>query len=783
MSLSSTNMINLFALSNLSAIGKAQNEMGSAIEKLSTGMGINHAKDNASAFSISEKMRSYINGLKKAALNAQDGTSYLQTAEGATEEVVSMLQRMRELAVQASNGTYTANDRIELQKEMDQLKQEIDRISDTAEFNTKKLLNGDSAGKWNSSTSKVGAVITGNVEEGNYAIAVDVEPGKNQVQKTNILALKEGATAAQIEDNGNVNVTSIRNLENIAPSENTNYTLTVQNAITAGDSARVTSSYLQDGSLYVTGDITNVTANASGYMIIEFTEPTDEAQNAGTNFRAKFYSAETGEEGAWVNFTTGVDNSLSATYTSSGFNISFEMEVPSVNSKVKTGDRLMLAFTDNKSMPANADILSSGGGTLILDMNGVTGPAITYNGVNSLTTPDNNDGVEDNKSITIHTLELDSKTGFISKGSLAFDFKETNPNNIGNGQTRSGIVSFEVRGTGEAATYNTKLKDIKNFVNSEGVDILNNTQELKIYGNGKQASIFLEGNDTVRDMKDKLTKAIVEDLEMGSHDAFINERLVQYLPTDDGSGTNAVRGTMIIQTALTGDVSQLAFIGDQSLIDAFGLAEIQKSQNNISTVTVNDSHTGVLKGELVTDSDRVRNLLKGVDITIDTRTAATATWNMATESIEFHKSTRLDNYNINLHIVDTRSEIQTGTSEGEVVDVSIPQLDTVALGIDNTFITSQSNAQNAITDIDAAIAKVNSVRSTIGAKINRLDSAYAYLQNARQNMTASESRIRDTDMAAESTNLASAQALSQAGLAMLAQANQIPAQALRLLQA
>lgn len=783
MSLSTSNMINLYALSNLSAIGKAQGEMGSAIEKLSTGMALNHAKDNASAFSISEKMRSYINGLKQSALNAQDGTSYLQTAEGATEEVVSMLQRMRELAVQAGNGTYTANDRIELQKEMDQLKSEIDRISETAEFNTKKLLNGESSGVWNSSTSKVGAVITGPVEDGNYSVSVEVDAGKNQVQKTNIFALKEGATAAQITDDDNVNVTTIRELDKISPSQGNDYSLTVQNAITAGDSARLTTTYLQDKSLYITGDIDNVDANASGYMIIEFTEDTDEAQLAGTNFRAKFYSAETGDEGEWIEFTTGLDNSLSATYTSHGFNISFEMEVPSVNSKVQTGDKIMLAITDNKNMPANADILASGGGTLSLNMNGIQGPAVTYNGVNSITTADNNDGVSDTKAITLHTLELDSETGFINRGSLAFDFKETQGNNLGHGQTRSGVMTFEVRGTGEAATETTKLKDIKNFINSEGIEILTNTQELRIYGNGNQASVFLEGNDTIADLQDKLTKAIVEDLEMGSHDAFINERLVQYVPTEGGIGANAVRGTMIIQTALTGDTSELAFIGDQSLLDAFGLSEIQKSQKNISTVTVNNSHTGELKGELITDSDRAKNIIEGVDITIDTRTAAEATWNMATQSIEFRQSQRLDNYNINLHIVDNRTEIQTGTSKGETVDVSIPQLDTIALGVDNVFITSQEKAQASITNIDAAIAKVNSVRSIIGAKINRLDSAYSYLQNARENMTASESRIRDTDMALESANLASAQALSQAGLAMLAQANQIPAQALRLLQA
>ena len=362
-------------------------------------------------------------------------------------------------------------------------------------------------------------------------------------------------------------------------------------------------------------------------------------------------------------------------------------------------------------------------------------------------------------------------------------FAETLANNAGHGVTRSGVMTFEVRGSGEAATTTTKLSDIANFIDSDGNDILQNTQEIRIYGNASYASVMLEGGDTIEDLQNKLTKAIVNDLNMGSDDAFINKRLVEYVPSEGGNGLKAVRGTMLIQSALTGDESNLSFIGDQRVLDAFGLAEVQEAQNNISFVSVSDHHTGVLKGSVVTDEKKAKDLIKGVDIVIDTRTGAEATWNPATEAIEFRASQRLENYNMNLHISATGTEIQIGTNEGETVDVSIPQLDTAALGIDNTVITSQKEAQKAIGDLDSAIAMVNSVRATIGAKINRLDSAYANLQAANQNISASESRIRDTDMAEESAALATAQVMSQAALSMLAQANQLPSQALMLLQA
>ncbi|OMF07032.1 flagellin [Paenibacillus amylolyticus] len=112
------------------------------IEKLSSGLRINRAGDDAAGLAISEKMRGQIRGLDMASKNAQDGISLIQTAEGALSETHSILQRVRELSVQSANGTNTEEDRKALQSEVSQLKSEIDRIGDTTEFNTKKLLNG-----------------------------------------------------------------------------------------------------------------------------------------------------------------------------------------------------------------------------------------------------------------------------------------------------------------------------------------------------------------------------------------------------------------------------------------------------------------------------------------------------------------------------------------------------------------------------------------------------------------------------------------------------------------
>jgi flagellin len=118
-----------------------------SMQKLSSGLRINSASDDAAGLAISEKMRGQIRGLDQASANAQDGISMVNTAEGALNETTSILQRMRELAVQASNDTNTTDDRTQIQKEMNQLTSEVSRIGNTTEFNTQKLINGTGGDK------------------------------------------------------------------------------------------------------------------------------------------------------------------------------------------------------------------------------------------------------------------------------------------------------------------------------------------------------------------------------------------------------------------------------------------------------------------------------------------------------------------------------------------------------------------------------------------------------------------------------------------------------------
>ncbi len=138
---------NISALNAWKTLRSTDNNMSKSLEKLSSGLRINRAADDAAGLAISEKMRGQIKGLNQAVRNAQDGISMIQTAEGALNETHSVLQRMRELAVQASNDTNITADRSKIVDELTELKAELKRIGEDTEFNTQKLLDGTFSAK------------------------------------------------------------------------------------------------------------------------------------------------------------------------------------------------------------------------------------------------------------------------------------------------------------------------------------------------------------------------------------------------------------------------------------------------------------------------------------------------------------------------------------------------------------------------------------------------------------------------------------------------------------
>ncbi|MEL7368459.1 MAG: flagellin, partial [Myxococcota bacterium] len=189
---------NVMSLNSQRQLMKTQGMLSTSMQRLSSGLRINSAKDDAAGLAISNRMSSQIRGLNQATRNANDAISLSQTAEGSLQEATSMLQRMRDLAVQSSNDTNSATDRANLQKEVSQLQQEIDRIAQTTRFNGKSLLDGTftaqvfqigafanesiSVSLDNAQSSSIGAnTISANGTLSNAAAAVATPPAANTV--------------------------------------------------------------------------------------------------------------------------------------------------------------------------------------------------------------------------------------------------------------------------------------------------------------------------------------------------------------------------------------------------------------------------------------------------------------------------------------------------------------------------------------------------------------------------------------------------------------------------
>lgn len=200
---------------NMGAIN-AQRNMGinsgaasKSMEKLSSGLRINRAGDDAAGLSISEKMRAQIRGLDQASTNAEDGISMIQTAEGALNETHSILQRMRELSVQAGNDTNADTDRSAIQEEINQLTSEINRIGNTTEFNTQKLLNGDK--ETGVKTVKAGVTAAGAVTQAAASVTsgVTISAGVENGAAGNIeVVIVDGASEGATYANGKLTITA-----------------------------------------------------------------------------------------------------------------------------------------------------------------------------------------------------------------------------------------------------------------------------------------------------------------------------------------------------------------------------------------------------------------------------------------------------------------------------------------------------------------------------------------------------------------------------------------------
>ena len=802
---------NIPALTAYNALNSTNNAMAKTIEKLSSGLRINSAADDAAGFAISEKMRSQISGLEVAIRNTQDATSMLQVAEGALGETNSMLQRMRELSVQASNDTLTSQDRSYIQLEIDQLKDQIDRIANTTQFNKKRLLDGSSAGITSSSNLSVKAYVRGSLREidqfgqkksfeGNYKITVNVDPsqtGSGQVQKSSIMTIKHPNVITDVQtvsDNG-VEKVAVDNL----PAGNYSVNGTDRTAA----AAKLTGMYGLDASAEdifgITTTAENITNNASVLFEVVAVGTDSVTLKATSNVLTTDGTVQNYLEdnivvtGATINLgeklgigadTVDADGNVTASA------LSMALDTDQI-SNASVGDKFVYNFKADVSTAATgAEIQITAeqdqdwpykwGTYAVSDDSGdyTAGGTVDFAIDTSAAAP------TDNKEIHLRNFYLNGENGTVYEGDIIIT---TNDNFEGyTSAADDKLASFTAAYIGKTATGDTKLRDLNTFWNSSGVFMLETPQTITIsQGDGKTATVTLYATDTLHELENKFNYAIGTELGQAKYVTgdgaskfctFVEKSKV------DPQGLETVAGTFMFRSILPGMKGDLTFSGDEDLINTFALNVVKESSTPAFRASIYDAHSGtpIATNIKVADNRLIGVLHPNVDIEFDAMANVKAQWSEQEKNFILQADDTA--YEAIIHIVDSSTVFQIGANEGEDIAIDIGDMSAGSLGVNAINVSTRESASKAIGIIDAAINTVSSQRAKIGAYQNALEYTSENLTTTMTNLTAAESRIRDADMAATMMEFVKLQILNQSGTSMLAQANQLPQSVLSLLQ-
>ncbi len=332
------------------------------------------------------------------------------------------------------------------------------------------------------------------------------------------------------------------------------------------------------------------------------------------------------------------------------------------------------------------------------------------------------------------------------------------------------------------ARQDTQLHEIQQFYTAEGGFMLEEGRSLTIIqGNDRRATITLYRNNTIGDVQERLQTAIAKDFDqqklVAGEDPFAS-----YVETGDVSGPEAVEGTFLLRSALAGNDGDFHFVGDDDLLSAFGFTAIQASSEHRYHLSVEDAHSGeVLRENIEVVGNYFAGVVHhGVDVQVAGDTGVEAVWDAESKSFVF-KDGALQAETIDIHLHETSRFFHLGANPFQGIGIAIGDLRAEALGVDRLMVLDKDLATEAISKIERAAAMVSDEQGSMGALQNRVEHAVSYLQISTINLQASESRIKDADMAFEMMQYTRTQIIMQAGTSMLAQANMRPQSILQLI--
>lgn len=771
---------NIPALFAYNSVSSTNASLQKSIEKLSTGLRINSAADDAAGLAISEKMRAQVRGLDQAVRNSQDGISMIQTAEGALNETHSILQRMRELSVQAANDTLTSQDRSYIQLEVDQLKEEVTRIATTTQFNKKKLLDGSASVLWSADKLETKALVRGalrqvdqfgqkSAAEGNFKISIIADPGEAAIQKSDIFKIKHENVIMNVSKNEEAGIQSVRVDSLPAGTYNIIRTGEVIGQVLSAQQQFGTTAALTlgaAGSSVAVGGASiflEVVAVNTATNIVTFRATSNILNSDGTVDTKVNDNLLVGSAGASLS-SLGIGTSTMA-IAGAGANGAQDYEI---------GHKIVLGFvgTGATSAPTAAVVISGKTNPEWFGQWGTTAATDLINRTFNL----ESSAVAGN-DVHFRNFYLNTANGTLYESDIVLQFN--------NNYTAAAafLAGFEAAYVGQVAKGDVQLRDLDKFWDANGRFMIEDPQNITItQGDGKQAVVTLNSTDTLRDIEFKLNSAVAFGLGQAQYLDSHTDRFVDFIETSTFNTPESVEGTFVIRSAIAGKAGELNFAGDEDIIKALSLNVIQNSRESQYRVSINDAHSGatVASNVKVTGNMLYGVVHKNVDVEFDAMANTKLEWSESAKGFRLTRDSGI--YETVLHLADNTTVFQIGANEKEDMGIDIGDMSAKALGINNVLVTDRESAARSITVIDSAIDRVSGQRAKLGAYQNRLEHTINNLTVAGTNLQAAESRIRDLDMAKEMMNFTKLNILMQAGNSMLAQANQLPQNVLQLLR-
>ncbi len=715
-----TNLASLNAQRNLNTSQKSQ---ATAMQRLSSGLRINSAKDDAAGLAISTRFTTQTKGLAVAVRNAGDGISLAQTAEGALGSITDSLQRIRELALQAANGTNSDDDRKALNAEAQQLIAEIGRTAEQTNFNGRKLLDGSF-----SSSFQIGTNVGESI---NVAVAEMTTGTLGVAQSAGVSSTNRFTTTAAVDtlENSDLTINGVGIDGAIASDDNLSY------AGKAGSAIAVAAAINKKS------DLTGVTATANPNVV------------SGTNMTAAALTGTltiNGVTTASISTTTDAASSRAAV-------------VAGINA---ISDQTGVRAIDTGENATGVELIADDGRNISISATTLTAAATGIRGA---------DGTEDTQvgSVTLRSKDgseitiggdtsLESSAGFV-RGSY-------------NGVQGQGVsLSHEVAAQTGAITSTGALLSgdlVINGVSIGGAKATDDTASSTAANSSNKAGSSIA-----------IAAAINRVSDATGVTAVVNENTIK-----GTSGATATAGDTAVLWINGFNTDAVTSVGDQAK-DRTATVDAINRISGQTGVTAVDTGDGL---ELKAADGR--NISLVVHSTGGTLTATEVGLNGANGVVNHTASAGAPLATVTETAYGTVSLVSAGKIEVRAGSNGIAELEEVGFRAgdygtteDGQFLkdvdlSTLDGANKALGAIDNALNQVNSQRADLGAIQNRFETTSSNLAVNSENLEAANSRIRDADFAAETANMSRSQVLQQAGISILAQANQLPQNVLSLLR-